>query len=61
MEISLRADYDTALSAAVEVVKRGQVFIYPTDTLYGIGCDATNANAVDKIYALKGRDTRQPL
>jgi L-threonylcarbamoyladenylate synthase len=61
MIISLRTEYDAALAAAVDAVKSGQLFIYPTDTLYGIGCDATNEKAVEKIYALKGREARKPL
>lgn len=38
---------------AVEVLKRGGIILYPTDTVWGIGCDATNSEAVDKIYRLK--------
>lgn len=38
---------------AAEVVKSGGLILYPTDTVWGIGCDATNAEAVDKIYRLK--------
>lgn len=38
---------------AVEVLKRGGLILYPTDTVWGIGCDATNAEAVEKVYALK--------
>ncbi len=37
----------------VETVKRGGLILYPTDTVWGIGCDATNAAAVERIYALK--------
>lgn len=36
-------------------VAEGEVFIYPTDTIYGLGCDATNAKAVDKIHDIKPR------
>ena len=39
---------------AVEVLRRGGIILYPTDTVWGIGCDATNAEAVDRIYKLKG-------
>ena len=39
----------------------GKIFIYPTDTLYGIGCDATNREAVNKIKEIKLRDRDKPL
>lgn len=42
------------VNKAVEVLKRGGIILYPTDTVWGIGCDATNSEAVAKIYALKG-------
>lgn len=40
---------------AVETVRRGGVILYPTDTIWGIGCDATNAEAVARVYAIKQR------
>lgn len=43
------------LSRAVEVLKQGGVIIYPTDTIWGIGCDATNPQAVEKVYRIKER------
>ena len=43
------------ISEAVSVVKRGGVILYPTDTIWGIGCDATNAEAVARVYAIKQR------
>ena len=43
------------LSKAVAVLKSGGILLYPTDTIWGIGCDATNARAVEKIYKIKGR------
>ena len=42
-------------------IKQGKLFIYPTDTIYGIGCDATNKTAVAKIKKLKARDKDKPL
>lgn len=42
------------INRAAEVLRRGGIILYPTDTVWGIGCDATNAEAVEKIYALKG-------
>ena len=40
---------------AYQVIQNGGIILYPTDTVWGIGCDATNAEAVKKIYALKKR------
>ena len=42
-----------AIQQALEVLRKGGIILYPTDTVWGIGCDATNAEAVDKIYKLK--------
>lgn len=49
------------LSAAVETLRRGGIIIYPTDTVWGIGCDATNEEAVARIKALKGRADAKAL
>jgi L-threonylcarbamoyladenylate synthase len=46
---------------AVSQLKKGNTILYPTDTIYGIGCDATNYEAVEKIYAIKERDPSQSL
>ena len=46
---------------AVEVMKKGGVILYPTDTVWGIGCDATNAEAVAKVYTIKHRDDSKAL
>ncbi len=43
------------LQQAVRVLRAGGVIVYPTDTVWGIGCDATNEDAVRKVYALKHR------
>jgi L-threonylcarbamoyladenylate synthase len=40
---------------ALEVLRKGGVILYPTDTIWGIGCDATNKEAVDRIYKIKQR------
>lgn len=43
----------------VEILKKGGVIIYPTDTLYGLGCDITNHKAVEKIARIKGIDAKK--
>lgn len=43
------------INRALEVLKAGGIILYPTDTVWGIGCDATNVAAVERIYALKRR------
>lgn len=43
------------ISQAVDILKKGGIILYPTDTVWGIGCDATNDKAVHKIYQLKKR------
>ncbi|MBI2590121.1 threonylcarbamoyl-AMP synthase [Candidatus Berkelbacteria bacterium] len=47
----------SAIQAAVEVLKRGGVLIYPTDTCYGLGTDARNRRAIQRLLALKDRET----
>ena len=44
---------DREIALALEVLRSGGIILYPTDTVWGIGCDATNAEAVQKIYNLK--------
>ena len=44
---------DREIALALEVLRNGGIILYPTDTVWGIGCDATNAEAVQKIYDLK--------
>jgi tRNA threonylcarbamoyl adenosine modification protein (Sua5/YciO/YrdC/YwlC family) len=46
---------------AAKVLEDGGLLAYPTDTYYGIGCDLLNKKAIDRIYALKGRDRKKPL
>ena len=49
------------LKTAVEVMRKGGVILYPTDTIWGIGCDATNAEAVDKVYKIKKRANNKAM
>lgn len=46
---------------AVEVLRKGGVILYPTDTVWGIGCDATNAEAVARVYEIKRRDDSKAM
>ncbi|MBR4994752.1 MAG: threonylcarbamoyl-AMP synthase [Alistipes sp.] len=47
--------------AAIEVLRNGGLILYPTDTVWGIGCDATNAEAVEKVYKLKQSQNKQSM
>ena len=49
------------IKKAVEILKKGGIILYPTDTVWGIGCDATNAEAVEKIYNLKKRNDNKSM
>lgn len=49
------------ISKAIEVLRNGGVILYPTDTVWGIGCDATNPEAVAKVYAIKKRSDSKSL
>ena len=49
------------INQALETLKSGGLILYPTDTIWGIGCDATNAEAVEKVFALKGRDKSKSM
>ena len=44
------------VARALKVIQEGGIILYPTDTIWGIGCDATNTEAIKKIFALKQRD-----
>jgi L-threonylcarbamoyladenylate synthase len=46
---------------SAELLRKGKIILYPTDTIWGIGCDATNAKAVQKIYKLKQRDSKKSM
>jgi L-threonylcarbamoyladenylate synthase len=54
-------DINTEVHNAFEVIQQGGLILYPTDTVWGIGCDATNAEAVAKIYALKQREESKSM
>ncbi|MCK5171173.1 MAG: threonylcarbamoyl-AMP synthase, partial [Bacteroidales bacterium] len=49
------------LIKALEILKNGGVILYPTDTIWGIGCDATNEKAVERIYQIKQRRNQKSM
>ena len=52
---------DTAIEKAVDHIRAGQLIAFPTETVYGLGADATNASAVATIFAVKDRPSFNPL
>lgn len=57
----MRELFEDDIIRCLEVLKRGGTILYPTDTIWGIGCDATNKEAVQKVYAIKKRDDSKSL
>jgi len=53
--------FDIELNKAQQVLSKGGIILYPTDTIWGLGCDATKAKAVEKIYALKNRQETKSM
>ena len=53
--------FEKDIELCLKVLKEGGLILYPTDTVWGIGCDATNADAVGKIYALKKRPDEKAM
>jgi L-threonylcarbamoyladenylate synthase len=51
----------TDIENCIAVLKKGGLILYPTDTVWGIGCDATNPDAVDKVFKLKQRSDEKSL
>ena len=54
-------DINQEIHNAFEIIKEGGIILYPTDTVWGIGCDATNPEAIAKIYKLKQRAETQSM
>lgn len=54
-------DTKTVINEAVEVLRKGGVILYPTDTIWGIGCDACNEEAVEKVFKIKRRSGAKSL
>ena len=54
-------DFHSEVEAALNVLRRGEVILYPTDTIWGLGCDATDEEPIRKIYEIKQRDDSKSL
>lgn len=52
---------ETEVEKALQVLRSGGVILYPTDTIWGIGCDATNMDAVKRIYEIKNREDSKSM
>lgn len=52
---------DATLDAAADALRRGELVVYPTETVYGLGADALDDDAVDRVYAVKDRDRSDPI
>lgn len=53
--------FDTSINQALITLKSGGIIVYPTDTVWGIGCDATNATSVERIYNIKQRSHKKSM
>jgi len=60
MEVLTQVEFKLRDKEILDKIKKGVIFIYPTDTIYGIGCNASNDNAIKKIRFIKGRN-EQPF
>tara|TARA_B100001250_G_scaffold14081_1_gene12359 strand:+ start:5314 stop:5892 length:579 start_codon:yes stop_codon:yes gene_type:complete len=54
-------DRKKVVKQAIEILNDGGVILYPTDTIWGIGCDANNPSAIAKVYEIKNRENKKPL
>lgn len=57
----MKNEFGEDIKNALKVLRAGGVILYPTDTVWGLGCDATNADAVRKVYAIKKRSDAKSL
>jgi tRNA threonylcarbamoyl adenosine modification protein (Sua5/YciO/YrdC/YwlC family) len=61
LEVDIQHPQPRHIARAVQVLERGGVIVYPTDTYYGVGCDLMSKKAIERLYQLKGRDKKKPL
>jgi L-threonylcarbamoyladenylate synthase len=57
----MEAEFNIPLEESLQALRRGEIILYPTDTIWGLGCDATNETAIRKIYQIKQRDDSKSL
>src|SRR6187399_3349307 len=61
LNVEKMKDFEKDIEKCLEVLKGDGLILYPTDTVWGIGCDATNEKAVEKIYKLKRRSDEKAM
>lgn len=61
LKINAQMPEHQLIERVADILKRGGVIGYPTETVYGIGCNAFNAKAVDRVYKLKNRDRKKAM
>ena len=59
--MTIPEEYRPDINAAVAVLRRGGIILYPTDTIWGIGCDARNSQAVQRVFQIKHRAEAKAL
>jgi L-threonylcarbamoyladenylate synthase len=57
----MKTDFESDIEKALAALQQGGVILYPTDTIWGLGCDATNEAAIQKVYAIKNREDTKSL
>ncbi|MBZ4417319.1 L-threonylcarbamoyladenylate synthase [Myxococcus sp. RHSTA-1-4] len=61
LEVDMEHPSPRHVQRAVEILERGGVLAYPTDTYYGLGCDLSSKKGIERLYQLKQRDKKKPL
>lgn len=61
MKTSVSTEMQQEAAEAVRILREGGIILYPTDTVWGLGCDATNAAAVERIYRLKRSENKKSM
>lgn len=61
LEVDIQHPQPRHIARAVQVLERGGLIAYPTDTYYGLGCDLMSKKAIERLYQLKGQDKRKPM